>query len=96
MTKNKNEQLSTKRDIEELAEMTAKGFVDVEKRIDGRIGSLEKTMKEGFEMVLEEIKGMREESKISRQATRIEYMELSDRVDMLERDMKKVKQKVKA
>jgi len=95
MAKGKRQQFATKADFEDLAEMTAQGFVDVEKRLTDNIGTGFQLMKESFEIVFEELKGIRDEVKISRQATRIEYMELSGRVDMLEKDMKKVKQKVK-
>lgn len=49
--------------IEGLAQMTARGFADVETR-------LKDTMKQGFQTVLEEINGLRGDIKIWHQDTR--------------------------
>jgi hypothetical protein len=51
-------------------------------------------VKTGFEAVLEELRGMRDEMRIGRQASRIESAELGQRMDMLEQEMKRVKEKV--
>lgn len=51
-------------------------------------------MKAGFETVLEELRGMRDDVKIGRQASRVESAELSQRMDVLEQELKRVKEKV--
>lgn len=73
--------------INELAGMTQRGLRDVETR-------LREDMKAGFQMVLEEMRGFREEMRIGLQAVRIEYAELRERVETLEADMRRVKEKV--
>ncbi len=73
--------------INELAGMTQRGLRDVETR-------LREDMKAGFQMVLEEMRGFREEMRIGLQTVRIEYAELRERVETLEADMRRVKEKV--
>jgi hypothetical protein len=51
-------------------------------------------VKTGFETVLEELRGMRGDMKIGRQASRVESAELSQRMDMLEQELKRVKEKI--
>ena len=70
--------------INELAGMTQRGLRDVETR-------LREDMKAGFQMVLEEMRGFREEMRIGLQTVRIEYAELRERVETLEADMRRVK-----
>ena len=62
--------------------------------MENKVDGLEQKVKGGFEVVLEELQGMREEMRIGRQAGRIESAELSQRMDMLEQEVKKVKERV--
>jgi hypothetical protein len=73
--------------IDALARMTQEGLRDVE-------GRLVSTMKEGFETVLEEMRGLRDDVKQSRQASRVETADLADRVATLEKRMNKVEDQV--
>lgn len=73
-----------------------KRFGMVDKRfgmIDERIGMIDERMKDGFGMVLDELKGVRDEMRIGRQASRVEYGGLKERVEKLERDMETLKVK---
>ncbi len=76
--------------IDELGRMTARGFRDTEKRLGDKIDGLWNDMKAGFQLVLEEMRGFREETKIGLQAMRIEYAELRERVENLEKRMSRV------
>lgn len=82
-----------KADVEELADITARGFVDVEKRLGGRIDALNEKvdtgfadmrqeMQEGFRMVLAAIET-------------VEYTKLRMRIDSLETDVARIKEKVR-
>jgi hypothetical protein len=90
MDTNEAMQPATKGDVEEVAAGLHTEFVRLEKKVDG----LDDNIKTGFETVLEELRGMRDEMKIGRQASRVESAELSQRMDMLEQEMKRVKEKV--
>ena len=81
---------ATKADVEAVAAGLHTEFVRLEKKVD----ALDDTVKTGFETVLEELRGMRDDMNIGRQASRIESAELSQRMDMLEQEMKRVKEKV--
>ena len=91
--------------IEQLAHITKRGFDEVDKRfadVDKRLGEGEKrfqkiehTMKEGFEMVLDEVRGLRDDMKIDQQADRMIHGDLNERIVVLEKDMKSVKEKVR-
>jgi hypothetical protein len=81
---------ATKADVEEVAAGLHTEFVRLEKKVN----ALDDTVKTGFETVLEELRGMRDDMKIGRQASRVESAELSQRMDMLEQEMKRVKEKV--
>lgn len=100
MKKNSHKEPATKADVEEavegLAAMTAKEFVNVHKKIDildERFGALNekvdtsftgirKEMQDGFRMILTAVES-------------VEYTRLRMRIDALEYDMEKVKEKVK-
>ncbi len=64
--------------------MTQTGLRDVEQRLEGKIerevGAVRKEMYEGFQTVLQEVKGLRDEVKIYHQGTRVEYSMLQERV----------------
>jgi hypothetical protein len=81
---------ATKADVEEVAAGLHTEFVRLENKVDG----LEDKVTTGFEVVLEELCGMRDEMRIGRQASRIESAELGQRMDTLEQEMKRVKEKV--
>ncbi len=51
-------------------------------------------MQEGFGIVLDELRGLRDDVKQARAASRVEYAELR-KGDALEEDVRKIKQKVK-
>ena len=109
MKKEKDISLATKADvqeaIEELAKITASGFSDVDKRffnvdkrfsdIDKQFVDVRKEMREGFAMVLDEVRGIRNEVKTYYQGSRIEYGELDERMETLEEEVKRIKVKVK-
>jgi hypothetical protein len=97
MKTNEAMQPATKADVEEVAAGLNKEFVRLENKVDAldsKVDKLEGNMKAGFETVLEELRGMRNEMKIGRQAGRIESAELSQRMDTLEQEVKRVKEKV--
>jgi hypothetical protein len=52
-------------------------------------------MKENFGLVLEVLNGLRDDVKQARSASRVEYVELREKVDALEEDVRKITQKVK-
>ena len=97
--KKKNVSVATKADVENLADATARGFVDVEKRLGDRIHAVDKKvdvlnekvdtgfadirqeMQEGFRMVLAAIET-------------VEYTKLRMRIDSLETDVARIKEKV--
>lgn len=100
MKKQKNIKLATKIDVEEtvgeLAKMTAKEFPNVYKefsnvhkkidtlndKVDSGFDELRKEMHQGFQAVLSAVES-------------VEYTKLRMRIDVLESDMAKVKEKIK-
>jgi len=94
MDANQGELPATKADVEEAAVGLHTELVRVENKVDAletKFGALEKKVGEGFEDVLEELRGMRDEMKVGRPASRLDNAELSQRMDMLEQEVKKVK-----
>ncbi len=84
--------------IETLAEITANEFRTVSKRFDaleGKVDTLQSTMKEGFGIVLDELRGVRDDVKQARGASSVEYAQLREKVEALEEDVRKIKRKVK-
>jgi len=81
--------------IETLAAATQEQFLALERKVDSGFKEVRKDMKEGFHIVLEEVKGLRDDVKIARQATRIDNAGVIERLEKLETDTKKVKEKVK-
>ena len=75
--------------IEKLAEMTQNEFRGLEARMDQMV--TKELFKEGFDIMLSEIKGLRTDMLDFRGATRIEYAELANRVDVLEKDVRTLK-----
>lgn len=69
--------------IEKLAEMTQNEFRSLERRMDQMV--TKELFKEGFEVLLSEIKGLRGDVSNYRMGTRIEYAELLGRVEALEK-----------
>ena len=97
MNAHQGELPATKADVEGVAAGLHTEFVRLENKFDAlenKVDGLEQKVKGGFEVVLEELQGMREEMRIGRQAGRIESVELSQRMDMLEQEVKKVKERV--
>jgi hypothetical protein len=82
MNVNQSMRAATKGDVEEVAAGLNKELVRLENKVNG----LENKMQAGFDTVLEELRGMRDEMRIGRQASRIESAELSQRMDMLEQE----------
>jgi hypothetical protein len=77
---NKKKAMAKKMTIETLVEITANEFRAVGKRFD----SIESTMKEGFGIVLDELRGLRDDVKQTRATSRAEYPELKEKVESLE------------
>ena len=77
--------------IDQLAEITAHEFHTVGQRFD----TLESTMKEGFGIVLDELRGLRDDVKQARAASNVDYAMLKEKIEALEEDMRRVKAKVK-
>lgn len=100
MKKQRNKQPATKADVEktvgELAQMTAKEFSNVHKRIDtvsDRLGALNEKVDTGFTELRNEMhEGFRA---VLAAIETVEYTKLRMRLDVLENDMLKVKEKVK-
>lgn len=81
--------MAKKMTIEALAGITQRGLHDVETRLRQEMVTKD-LFKEGVQMVLEELRGFREETRVGLQAMRIEYAELRERVDNLEKRMTRV------
>ena len=97
MDTNEAMQPATKADVEEVAAGLNKEFVRLENKVDAldsKVDGLEVKMKAGFETVLEELRGLRDDVKIARQASRADDDELRRRMDTLEQEVKRVKEKV--
>jgi hypothetical protein len=77
--------------IDTLAQMTANEFRTVGKRLD----TGESTMREGFAAVLEELQGLNDSVKQARGASNVESAGLREKIEALEEDVQKIKQKVK-
>jgi hypothetical protein len=77
--------------IDRLAEITADEFPTVGERFD----SLQATMREGFGIVLDELRGLRDDVKQTRAGSTVDYAMLKGKIEALEEDMKRVKEKVK-
>lgn len=99
MKKQSNRGPATKADVEEavgeLAAMTAKEFLRTDKKIDvlnERVDALNEKVDTGFTEVRQEIReGFRA---VLAAVETVEYTKLRMRIDVLESDMKKVKEKV--
>ncbi|MDP3778588.1 MAG: hypothetical protein Q8R30_00890 [bacterium] len=88
--------------IEKLAEMTQKGFVDVETRLSKKMDTMQvgmDTMQVGLvqlvESVLTVVQNIQGRMDEIHTVGRIDVPDLRDRVEALETDMEKVKEKVK-
>lgn len=100
MKKHTSKEVATKADVEEavggLAAMTAKEFLNVHKRADNlceRIDALNEKVDTGFTDIRKEMQdGLR---MILAAVESVEYTKLRMRIDALEYDMEKVKEKVK-
>ena len=79
--------MQKKMTIDTLAQVTANEFRVVGKRFD----SVESTIKEGFGMMLDELRGLRDEVKQARGASSVEYTQLREKVEVLEEDVRKIK-----
>jgi len=95
--KKKNAPVATKADVEKavgrLVEMTARGFVDVEKRLGGRIDALNEKVDTGFTELRQEMHdGFR---MVLAAIETVEYTKLRMRIDSLETDVAKIKEKVR-
>jgi hypothetical protein len=80
--------------IGNLAAASQEQFLTLERKVDSGFKEVRNDMKEGFHIVLEEVKGLRDDVKIAHQATRIDNAGVLERLENLETDMKKVKEKV--
>jgi hypothetical protein len=87
--------------IERLAASSQEQFLALErkmasgfKEVREDMNVMRDTMKEGFHIVLEEIRGLRDDVKIARQAARVDHAGVIEQLEKLETDMKKVKEKV--
>ena len=93
----KNTSTATKADVErtvgELAKMTARGFSDTEKQLGGRIVALNEKVDTGFTELRQEMQdGFR---MVLAAIETVEYTKLRMRIDSLETDVAKIKQKVR-
>jgi hypothetical protein len=77
--------------IERLAALAQEQFLTLDKKMNG----LQEDIKEGFHIVLEEMKGRRDDVKIAHRASCVEHAGVVERLEKLGADMKKVKENVK-
>ena len=67
----------------------------VEKEMREGFQSVNKNMKDNFGLMLEVMNGLRDDVKQARGASNVEYAGLREKVEALEEDVRKIKQKVK-
>ncbi len=72
--------------IEKLAEMTQSEFRSLNERMVTK-----ELFKEGFDVLLAELKGLRSDFKTYQNEVHIEYAQLLGRVEVLEREMSGIK-----
>ena len=72
---------------EDLAAMTERGLLDVKKRLGDKIEAGFRGMTEDIHLVVDEVRGVREEVRVWRQASSLDYAEVSQRIQKLEQEM---------
>lgn len=91
---------ATKVDVEELADITARGFVDVEKRLGQRIDAVDEKVAILNEKVDTGFADMRQEMQegfrmVLAAIETVEHTKLRMRIDSLETDVARIKEKVR-
>ena len=87
--------MAKKMTIEMLAQMTEERMQGVEKEMKEGFSSVNKNMKDNFGLMLEVMNGLRDDVKQARGASNVEYAGLREKVEALEEDVRKIKEKVK-
>ena len=89
--------MAKKMTIEDLAVMIQRNMASKEdvQSIRTEVVGTNEVMKEGFKNVFLELDGLRDDVKQARGASRVEYAELREKVEALEEDIRKIKEKVK-
>jgi hypothetical protein len=80
--------------IDELAQITEERIQGVEKETREGFRSVNDSLKENFGLVLHSLDGLRDDVKQARGASNLEYALLRQKVESLESDVERIKQKV--